>query len=127
VSGGSGTERLGRRQEPRTCRLRCFLPLPLQDVVLVQPGSVCLPRDLPAPVWQRLGPLPQIVAALSVAFNQDSVLRWPGTGEDYVDLEVFRPVRDVRFPLLRLPQEALADPPFDVELIHISLVLNLAP
>jgi hypothetical protein len=64
-----------------------------------------------------LGTLSQIVAALTVAFNEDSMPRRPGPGEKDVDLEMLCPVSDVRLPLLRLGQEAVMDPPFDAELL----------
>jgi hypothetical protein len=35
-------------------------------------------------------------------------------------------MRDVGLPLLCAPQEALADTPFDVEFVYVSLVLHLA-
>ena len=36
-------------------------------------------------------------------------------------------MRDVGLPLLRSPQEALADTPFDVEFIQVPFVLDLTP
>ena len=38
-----------------------------------------------------------------------------------------RPMRDVGLPLLRAPEEALADAPFDVEFVHVPLVLDPTP
>jgi hypothetical protein len=78
MGGGSGTWRPGRRQVPRGSVAFSFgmkriprLPLPLHDVILIQPGFVRLPRDQPAPVRQlHLGTLPQVVAALAVALNK---------------------------------------------------------
>lgn len=95
---------------------------------LIQPGFVRLPRDLPAAIWQQhLSTLLQVVAELVVALDKCSGVGRAGFREDDVDLEVLGRVLDVGFPLLGSPQKALVDTPFDVELVHISLVLYLTP
>jgi hypothetical protein len=94
----------------------------------VQPGSVRLPRDQPATIWElHLGALPQALAPLAALLNQRRATRRPGLGEDHVDLKAPRPMCDVGLPLLRSPEEALVDTPFDVELVYVTLVLDLAP
>ncbi len=104
------------------------LPLPLQDVILIQPGFACLPRDQPAPVRQLyLGALPQVVAALAVAFDQCRAPGRSGFGENHVDLEASCAVRDVSLPVPRSPQKALANIPFDVEFVYVSFVLHFPP
>ena len=86
-----------------------------------------LRRDAPATIWQHLGAFTQVVAALAVTFNQDAVSRRPGLGEENVHSEALCPVWAMGFPLLRWSQQALTDPPLDVELIQVPLVLHLAP
>ena len=61
------------------------------------------------------------MAALAVALNKCRAPGWPGFGEDHVDLEVSRPVRDVGLPVPRSLQEALADTPFSVDVVNISV------
>jgi len=74
----------------------------------------------------EMGTLPQTVAALAVALDKSRAPGRPGLGEIHVDLETSRPVRDVGFPVPRAPPKALADTPFDVEFVHVSLVLYLS-
>ena len=62
----------------------------------------------------------------AVAFNQSAVPRWLRCGEGHADLEAFHLVRDVRFPLLRPPQEGIGHVQLTVDLIHIPFVLLLA-
>lgn len=113
---------------PRICRLLCCLPFPLKNVVLIQPGFVRLPGDLPAAVWQQhLSTLPEVVAGLAIALDKRGGVGWSGLGEDYIDFEVLRWVLDVSLPLLGSSQEALADPPFDVELVYVSFALYFTP
>ena len=43
-----------------------------------------------------------------------------------MNFEVPRPVSNLGFPKLFLPQEAILDPPFDIEVIYIALMLYLS-
>lgn len=105
-----------------------YLPLPLEDVVLVQSGAVSLPRDQPAAIWQqRLGILPQIMATLTIALDKRGAPRRSGFRKNHADLEMSCLVGDVGLPVLRPLQETLADIPFDVEFVYVSPVLHLTP
>jgi hypothetical protein len=117
-----GSEGAGRRRTSVMMQRAALRPY------LIQPRPVFFPRGPPATIWeQRLSIFLQVVAALVVALDKCGGVRRTGFREDDLDLEVIGRVLDVSFPLLGSPQKALADIPFDVELVHISLVLYLTP